>query len=306
MKNLLKVGTRSSRLALAQTGLVIAELSDRFPELEFKIETIKTEADTIPLSSNSKIDMKTAVTRNIEKSLLAGDIDVAIHSLKDLPNQPTNGLTLAATPSRGDARDAFISRSGEVLLDLPSHAKIGTSSLRRCSQVLSFRPDIQFVNIRGNVDTRIRKLEENNYDGIILSAAGLIRLDIKDKITETLPIETMLPSPGQGALAVQVNTNNESVVKIVEEIDDFNTRSTTTAERSFSESLGGDCYVPLAAYAISSGDRLILHGLLANISGTNILRDKYEGSIYNPTEVGKKLAENILCHGGKEILAEIS
>lgn len=297
----LKIGTRKSPLAIAQTQYVINELSSKHTELLFKIKPIQTDGDSGTSSLETSQGYKSAFTGTIEKQLLSGQIDVAVHSLKDLPEDNTNGLTIGSIPQRSDARDVFVSETVDRISDLPPNAIIGTGSIRRKAQLQARNPDIRVKDIRGNVETRIRKIG-SGYDGIILAAAGLIRLNLQTKIKEFLPLDFMLPSSGQGALAVQIRSDDEEIGRIVKTIENVNDRITTTAERSFSRRLGGDCDIPLAAHAKIINDSLILTGLIASREGDRIIKDQIESTISTPEELGVRLAQRILKKGGRQLL----
>jgi hydroxymethylbilane synthase len=250
------VGTRGSRLALAQTHLVIDALSTAHPGLRLEIREITTQGDrsTAPLS---EIGGQGVFTKAIEDALLRGDIDIAVHSMKDLPPQLTPGLTIAAVPKRGDARDALIAREGRTLADLPPGARIGTGSVRRAVQLKALRPDVECVDVRGNVDTRIRKVDDGEYDAVVLAMAGLERLGLAARATQVFSIEEMVPSPGQGALAVQVRADDAEGRSVVAGIDDAATHAAVDAERAFLATLGAGCRLPIGAFAAPGADGVL-------------------------------------------------
>lgn len=297
----LKIGTRKSPLALAQTRYVINELSSKHSGLLFEVNPIQTEGDIRISSVEPFQNNKSAFTRNIENQLLSGKIDVAVHSLKDLPDDNTAGLRIGSIPQRLDARDVFISETVDKISNLPPQAIVGTSSIRRKAQLKAGNSNIRIKEIRGNVETRISKIG-SGYNGIILAAAGLFRLNLQTKIREFLPFDFMLPAPGQGALAIQIRSDDEEIGRIVKSIENENDRITTSAERSFSRRLGGDCNTPLAAYAKIRKDTLTLTGLIASRGGDRIIRDQIESSISSPEEVGVRLAERLLKKGGDHLL----
>lgn len=301
MTEVLKIGTRKSPLAIAQTQYVINELYSKHTGLLFKIKPIQTEGDISTSSLESSQGYKSAFTGTIENQLLSGKIDVAVHSLKDLPNDNTTGLTIGSIPQRSEARDVFVSETVNRISDLAPGAIVGTSSIRRKAQLQARNPDIRVKDIRGNVETRIMKVG-SGYDGIVLAAAGLIRLNLQKKIKEFLPVDFILPCPGQGALAVQIRSDDEEIGRIVKTIENVNDRITTTAERSFSRRLGGDCDIPLAAYAEIINDSLILTGLIASREGDRIIKDQIESTVSAPEELGITLAERILKRGGMHLL----
>lgn len=297
----LKIGTRKSPLALAQTRYVINELSSKHLGVLFEVKPIQTEGDTDASSVETARDNKYAFTGNIETQLLSGKIDVAVHSLKDLPDDNTAGLRIGAIPERLDARDVFISEKVDRISNLPPNAIVGTSSIRRRVQLQARNPNIRVKEIRGNVETRISKIG-SGYDGVILAAAGLIRLNLQTKIREFLPFDFMLPSSGQGALAVQIRSDDEEIGRMVKSIENVNDRITTSAERSFSKRLGGDCDIPLAAYAEILNDKLTLTGLIASREGDRIIKDQIKSTISSPEELGVTLAEKILKKGGRDLV----
>jgi hydroxymethylbilane synthase len=293
------IGTRASKLALWQTNWVAQKLTALNPGIEIAIQTITTKGDTqtdIPLP---RIGDKELFTREIEAALLAGRIHLAVHSLKDLPTDPSRsttgegkggGLTLAAITEREDARDVLVSRLKLGLGHLPRGARVGTSSLRRAAQLRAHRLDLQIVNLRGNVDTRLRKATAEEYDAIVLAAAGVLRLGQAHRITEYLPLDIMLPAPGQGALAVQARVDDKVTCALLKPLDHALTRAATTAERAFLRALGGGCQVPIAACAEVCGNVLHLRGLVAIVDGTRVRRGEVSGETEKAEELGKSLA----------------
>jgi len=254
----LVIGTRGSSLALCQAQIVQAKLEERFPDQAFRLQTIKAEADARPDVPLIAMSGEGVFVKELETALLEGRIDLAVHSLKDLPLAIPSGLRLAAILERDEPRDALVSSSGAVFDRLPPGARVGTSSLRRRSQLLSRRHDVQLLDIRGNVDTRLRKLDEGRYDAIVIAACGLIRLGLEERITEYLDFSVMLPEPGQGALAVEARTEDRQTLERLSVLDDPPTRASVEAERAFLQALGGGCRVPIAAYAALRGGTLEL------------------------------------------------
>lgn len=250
------VGTRGSRLALAQTGLVIDALRAAHPDAKFEVREISTQGDrdTKPLS---EIGGQGVFTKAIEDALLRNEIDIAVHSMKDLPPRLTDGLTIAAVPKRGDPRDALVTKDGRKLADLPPGARIGTGSARRAVQLKALRPDVDPVEIRGNVDTRIRKVDEGQYDAVVVAMAGLERLGQGARASQVFSIEEMVPSPGQGALAVQTRWPDEVTWTIVSRIGDVESSLATEAEREFMFHLGAGCQLPVGAYGAYIGEHLV-------------------------------------------------
>jgi hydroxymethylbilane synthase len=297
------VGTRGSRLALRQTERVLEALRLANPEARFEVRTIRTEGDRSnePLTSFSR---RGIFATEIEYALLKSEIDIAIHSLKDLSNEETPGLIVAATPRRADPSDALISRDGVILADLPLGAVVGTCSPRRSAQVLALRPDLRVADIRGNVDTRIRKVESGEYDAIVIAAAGLERLGWLERATQLFSPNEMLPAPGQGALAVQVRAADEEAVTLARTIDDADTHVCVFAERTFEARLGGGCHAAIAALAVIEGITLRLSGLAADPRGELVYRGQVEGVTTDAEGLGMALAEKLIGYGATEVLVE--
>jgi len=298
------VGTRGSRLALRQTERVLESLRAVRPGIRFEVRTIRTEGDrsSAPLS---QFEGRGIFGVEIERALLAREIDIAVHSLKDLPNQETEGLLVAATPRREDPRDALISGDGLTLDRLPAGARVGTSSPRRAAQVLAARPDLRVVDIRGNVDTRIRKVQSGEYDAIVIAAAGLARLGWLDRATQVFLPTEMLPAAGQGALAVQVRRDDGDAIALARTIDDLDTSVAVFAERTFEGRLGGGCHVAVAALADVDGFNLRLSGLVAAPSGEPVFRGQLEGLTTEAEALANALAEKLLGYGAAEVLEAV-
>lgn len=296
----LKVGSRGSALALCQTEMVVKEIGRLNSGVECAIDVIKTTGDRILDVPLAKIGDKGLFVKEIEAALLAGEIDFAVHSAKDLPSEMDERLCIAAFPQRECPADALVSKSGK-LMELPSGAVIGTSSLRRRAQILAVRPDVEVADLRGNLDTRLRKLDEGHYDAIILACAGLVRMGLESRITEALPYEICLPAAGQGSLAIQCRTG-DGACDIVAKLDSPITRSCVTAERALLARLGGGCQVPIAALARHEGDRLAMDALVAGIHGTSIVRKSGLGDLSRPCELGERLAEDLLNSPARQLL----
>lgn len=294
------VGTRGSRLALAQTGLVVEALRAAHPEQRFEVRTVRTSGDRsqAPLS---QIGGRGVFVIELEQALLTGEIDVAVHSLKDLPLAETDGLVVAAIPPRGDPRDVLFSRTGARLAELPPGAIIGTGSPRRACQVTALRPDLRIAEIRGNVDTRLRKVRQGEYDGVVLAAAGLARLGWLDQASEIFEYDAMLPAVGQGALAVQVRAGDDEAGALVGTLDDPVTRAAVTAERAFERQLGGGCHAAIGALAQVSDGRLHLRGLVGRTSG-ELVRGEAYGLVEESEDVGQRLAQELLARGAAALL----
>jgi hydroxymethylbilane synthase len=297
------VGTRASQLALAQTDLVVRDLKSHHPDLEAAIEEITTQGDRDAKASLTQIGGRGIFVKELEEALLTKRIDVAVHSLKDVPTEVSPGLELVAFPQREDARDVLVSKSGRGLMDLPEEALLGTGSRRREVQLRACRPDVRVSEIRGNVDTRLRKVFEGKFDGILLAAAALIRLGWEDRITEPLPVGSFLPAAGQGVLGIQIRSGDEEVAEIVSALNHELTSQSALAERAFLRHLGGGCRAPIAALGVVEGSTLVLDGMVASEDGSQILRDREGGSAGAAEDVGRRLAERILEKGASSFLA---
>jgi hydroxymethylbilane synthase len=286
-----RVGTRGSPLALIQTQLVADALG-----CVFEMVIVKTEGDRNRHDPLAVLGGRGVFVRDIEERLLAGEIDAAVHSLKDLPAERPSDLWLAAIPERADARDVLVARHGLALAQLPARARVGSSSQRRTAQLLALRPDVQVVDIRGNVDTRLHKLDEGQYDAIVLAAAGLARMGLAGRITHVFTPEEMLPSPGQGALAVECRANDLNARELFAPLDHAQTRAAVMAERSFLQGLGGGCQLPIGAFATVQGQRLELQGMIAR--GQRIERNTIEGPLAEAEALGMALAARLLAGSG--------
>lgn len=300
MKTLIRVGTRGSPLALAQTTEVVESLRTRSPRTQFSVVRIQTSGDT--MDTIATLENKSMFSKEIEEGLLNGEIDIAVHSMKDLTTELPNGLIIGAVPQRANAHDALISRQNKKFEELPVGARIGTSSPRRKAQLLAARGDLEVVDIRGNVDTRLRKLEKGDYDGIVLAAAGLNRLGLERRATEILPMKLILPAVGQGALAVQSCRENVEVNHLLKGIDHDISRRAVEAERAFARRLGADCRTPIAAYARLDGGKLTIEGMVAAQTGRMLVRSRLVSDIDDSEKVGVELAENLLSQGAAAVL----
>jgi len=297
----LRIGSRGSQLALWQANHVAALLRERGHEVSIKV--IKTTGDKITEVALSKVGTKGMFTKEIEEALAEKRIDLAVHSLKDLPTELSGEFTLAAILPREDARDAFVSKKFEALGSLPKHARVGTSSLRREAQLRAIRPDLEVSPLRGNVDTRLRKLESGEFDAIILAAAGLKRLGLEEYVRERLPVDRMCPAAGQGALAVEVRAGDSVTVQVISFMDDVASRATTSCERALLNGLGGGCQVPIGAHAEVHDSELMLTAVVASPDGRRVLRERQTGK--DPLRVGASVATLLLGKGAQEILDEI-
>ncbi|MBI5562977.1 MAG: hydroxymethylbilane synthase [Deltaproteobacteria bacterium] len=305
MKKSIIVGTRGSRLALWQANWVKSELEKRYPDVEVTLEKIKTTGDKILDVPLAKVGGKGLFVKEIEEALTEGRVHLAVHSMKDVPTVFPDGLHLRCITKREDARDAVFSRSGVKLLDLPKGARIGTSSLRRQSQILHLRPDFEILHLRGNLDTRLKKLDDGHFDAIILAGAGVNRLGWASRITELLSPELSLPAIGQGALGIETRTDDKYVNGLVAFFDDPATSCCVRAERALLKRLDGGCQVPIAAHGVLSGDTLKLTGLVASPDGKTFVKDAITGKKESAEAMGKDLAERLLKAGAYEILKEL-
>jgi hydroxymethylbilane synthase len=298
----LRIGTRGSPLALWQANYVAGRLRPLAAPRPVELVEIQTAGDRVRDVPLTQIGGDGVFTKEIQRALLQEQVEVAVHSLKDLPTTHVEGLVLAAVPARGPVGDVFISRRHARFDDLPRSAVVGTSSLRRRSQALHRRPDLQLVNLRGNVETRLRKLAEQDLDAIILARAGLERLGLADYITEVLDPTWMLPAVGQGALGLECRANDTVTRRLLEPLDDAPSRQAVTAERALLRGLGGGCLVPIGALATVQGDRLNLCGAVLSPDGRQRVAGEEEGPAGGAESVGHGLAETLLARGAREVL----
>ncbi|MGQ7869460.1 hydroxymethylbilane synthase [Sunxiuqinia sp. sy24] len=304
-KNTIKIGTRGSKLALWQAETVKSELEKAHPNLNFELEIIKTKGDKILDVALSKIGDKGLFTKEIEQALYDNTIDLAVHSLKDLPTELPENLIIGGMLKRAEVRDVFISKDGRKLADFTAKDKIATSSLRRQSQLLHFNPELQIVDIRGNVETRLRKMNDGHCDALVMAAAGILRLGYEDVISEMLDTEIVLPAISQGAVAIEIREDDGRIQALVDAITDEATRSTTLAERSLLRELEGGCQVPVGCFSEVKGDQIKLTGMVASLDGTKRILKSVESSMEEASEKAIELAQAILNDGGKEILDSI-
>ncbi|MEL3974624.1 hydroxymethylbilane synthase [Rossellomorea oryzaecorticis] len=299
------VGSRRSKLALTQTNWVIDQLKAIDPSYEFEVKEIVTKGDQILDVTLSKVGGKGLFVKEIEQAMLDKEIDMAVHSMKDMPAVLPEGLTIGCIPEREDHRDAFISKNHVALKDLPSGAIVGTSSLRRGAQILSVRPDLEIKWIRGNIDTRLSKLKNEDYDAIILAAAGLSRMGwTSDVVTEFLDPDLCLPAVGQGALSIECREDDEELLELLNQFSDEETTLTVTAERAFLHKMEGGCQVPIAGYAeVKDNGEVALTGLVASPDGRTIYKEYMTGS--NPQNVGEKVAESLTGQGAKALIDRV-
>jgi len=300
--------TRPSALARWQTQWVMTALQKIHSDLICEEKIITTQGDKILDKPLPEIGGKGVFTQELEAELLHGTVDCAVHSLKDLPVENSAGLIVGCVPVRAEPRDALISAKGHQLESLPTAAIVGTSSLRRSSQILSARPDVTTTSLRGNVDTRLRKALDGQFDAILLAGAGLIRLGLKSHVTQWLSLDVMLPAPGQGALGIQCRSDDEKTLELLSSLEDKPTRAAVIAERQFLQGLGGGCAVPVAAFANCTGEKdtfsISLTGLVASTDGKQ--RIKVSGKSTDPFELGHRLAQEAIAQGAGEILQQVT
>lgn len=294
------VGTRGSTLALSQTRWVVERLKEQWPETEFRIQTITTKGDKnrASLQSMAKAGDKGFWIKEIQDALLAKSIDIAVHSLKDLPTEQTGGLEIAAIPKRADARDVLVGAEGfKSLAALPEGARIGTSSVRRRAFLKAFRPDLQVIPVRGNIETRMAAVATDDYDAVILAGAGLIRTDQRHRADEFVPTDILLPAPGQGALALEVRADDDLIAEVAYAINDAVTDDRVTAEREFLAGLGAGCLAPVGAFATVKGDLLTLEGWVGAVDGSKVISATTTGERSECADLGAELAEDMLAQG---------
>ncbi|PFG05510.1 hydroxymethylbilane synthase [Bacillus sp. es.034] len=299
------VGSRRSKLALTQTNWVIDQLKALDPSYDFEVKEIVTKGDQILDVTLSKVGGKGLFVKEIEQAMLDKEIDMAVHSMKDMPAVLPDGLTIGSIPVREDHRDAFISKNHVALKDLPGGAIVGTSSLRRGAQILSVRPDLEIKWIRGNIDTRLSKLQNEDYDAIILAAAGLSRMGwTSDVVTEFLDPDLCLPAVGQGALSIECRNDDDEVLELLEKFACEETTTTVTAERAFLHKMEGGCQVPIAGFAeLKDNGDIALTGLVASPDGETIYKEYMTGQ--DPKEVGEKVAESLTKQGAKALIDQV-
>lgn len=304
MKPKFTIGSRGSELALWQTNFVRAALEKHFPAISFEIKIIKTTGDRLLDVALSKIGDKGLFTRQIEAALLDGEIDLAVHSLKDLQTVQPEGLAIGAVSARETPNDVLISEKYASIDDLPLGAKVATGSLRRKSQLLAYRPDLQIFEIRGNVPTRLRKFAESDLDAMILAYAGVHRLNLDAHIVQIIPFEIMLPAVGQGAMAIEIRESDAPIKQILQVFNDENTGVCIAAERAFLRALEGGCQVPIGGHATLEANELNLKGFVGNTDGTCVMRDEIRGRLTDAGKLGLELARRMIENGASELLNE--
>jgi hydroxymethylbilane synthase len=297
----LVVGTRGSRLALRQTDLAVEAIRAKHPDLAFEIREVRTEGDR-STASLLEIGGQGVFVKELEAALQRGDIDIAVHSLKDVPNDLGASLTLVAVLERADPRDALVTRDGGRLTDLPPGARVGTGSARRAVQLRALRSDIEPVDIRGNVDTRVRKVDDGEFDGAVLAVAGLERLGLLDRISETFDVDAMLPSVGQGAMTIEARADDADSLELLRAVDHRESRLACEAERAFLARLGGGCRLPFGALATVESETLRVRGFLSDETGKNVFRAEVAGPASDAPAAGVRLAEALLAQGAAEFV----
>ncbi|HNX55722.1 MAG TPA: hydroxymethylbilane synthase [Prolixibacteraceae bacterium] len=305
MKDIIRIGTRGSQLALYQAYKVKSTLEDLFPELKVELKIIKTKGDKILDVALSKIGDKGLFTKEIEVELIDGSVDIAVHSLKDLPTKLPEGLKLGAVLERGEFRDAFVSKNGLKLADLKPGHVVATSSLRRIAGLLKINDQIVIKDIRGNVNSRLQKMEDGYCDAMIMAAAGLQRLGLEQYITEVIDPEVVMPAVSQGAIAIETRENDAEVEMLMAKVNHLDTWNAITAERAFLARLEGGCQVPLGCYSKVEKEQLVLSGFVASIDGKQYIKETISGNIAKGAELGVEMAEKMLGRGAHEILNQI-
>lgn len=301
MKESIVIGSRGSKLALIQAEWVLNKLKEANPGLKVSLAKITTRGDRDSGTSLARLAGQGVFVKELEVALLKDEIDLAVHSLKDMPTEISHDFSLAAVTPRTDPRDILVSGAGK-LAELASGSIIGTGSFRRAAQLLAYRPDLKVREIRGNIETRLQKVSNGEFDGVILAAAALIRLGWETKITEYLPVDYFVPAVGQGALGVEIRSEDKEIAALVSSLNHKPTWQSVIAERAFLQALGGGCHTPLAAFGTVSGSTLKLIGMVANDSGSRILRCSEEGSALAPEQAGIKLAQKMIDMGASQII----
>ena len=302
----IRIGTRGSRLALWQADYIESLLRQTNQDINLERIIIKTEGDRDQNSSLTQIGGQGVFTKAIENALLENRIDVAVHSLKDLPSTMSEGLYLAAVPERGPVEDALVTNDGISLNELKENASVGTGSIRRCSQLLNLRPNLNIKDLRGNIDTRLNKLQEHNLDGIIMAHAALVRLELNHVRYYCFNTDEMVPGVGQGAVGVQTRSNDEEINQIVKLISHQPTFDAVTAERAFLNELDSGCQFPVGAYAQVEEDKIRMTGFVGSDDGEEVYREKIEGSVANAEKLGRQLAQSFIKQGAQELLTKLN
>ena len=302
MDKILRIATRKSPLALWQAGFVKSQLQFYNPELKVELVKMSTEGDRVQNTPLSKVGGKGLFIKELEIGILEGRADIAVHSMKDVPYTMPNEFELGAILKRENPFDAFVSNNFNHLDELPQGARVGSCSLRRIVQIKSIRPDLTILDLRGNVNTRLMKLDSGKYDAIILACAGLIRLGLEDRITKTIDAQTCLPAVGQGALGIEIRKDDKDVKELIGPLIDIKSTTTVLAERAMNARLEGGCSVPIAGYATTDGEELTLQGMVGNVQSGEILRAKSTGSIFESKVLGESVANKLITMGAKALL----
>ncbi|MCP3876363.1 MAG: hydroxymethylbilane synthase [Desulfobacteraceae bacterium] len=306
MKKNICIGTRGSQLALWQANFIKSEIEHLFPELGVELNIIKTTGDRITDRPLAMVGGKGLFVKEIENALLNNDIDLAVHSMKDMPGELPEGLIIGAIPERENPFDVLISKNKSLLADYKKGAKIGTSSLRRASQIKHVRPDVTIESIRGNLDTRINKLKSGEYDAIVLAAAGLRRLDQAHEITQYLDDTLMVPAVGQGALCIETRANDHAVSPIMKKLDHYESRICVTGERAFLKQIEGSCHIPVACFGKIVDDHVVFTAVVASEDGKELIKEQITSSLDQVERAGFSLANQVLEKGGKKILEQLN
>ena len=302
---LIRIATRKSQLALWQAEFVASQLRQYYPDLEVELVTMTTEGDRVLDSPLAKIGGKGLFVKELEHSMLRNESDIAVHSMKDVPVELPEGLHIPVVLKREDPRDAFVSNTYATLDELPQGARVGTSSLRRRCQLAEMRPDLEILDLRGNVNTRLAKLDDGQYDAIILASAGLIRLEMKDRIKEALAPQVMLPAIAQGAIGIECRQGDSDVETLLQALNDADTFTRVQAERGMNERLQGGCQVPIAGYAELEKDVIVVRGLVGRADGTDMVHGVISGRPEDAAELGDVLGQDLLSRGADVILQEL-
>ena len=303
--NTINIGTRGSKLAIHQTKIVLKKISELYPYIKLNTKVIKTKGDILLDQDLTKVLDKGFFTSEIQEALYANEIDLAVHSLKDLPTTISEKSKIVAILKREDHRDVFVSNHKTPLNYFDNYKKIGTSSLRRKSQLLSINKNLKILPIRGNVDTRIQKMLDGNYDGLVMAAAGVKRLGLEKHITEFFDLDTMLTAPGQGAIAIEIRNSDDDLKKLLSKLNHDETNMCVSAERSFLKTLGGGCHVPFAAFASIKNEKMKINAFVGSLDGELTIKDCISGNKENYLRLGEEIAQRILVSGGEEIINDL-
>ena len=303
--NTINIGTRGSKLAIHQTKIVLKKISELYPNIKLNTKVIKTKGDILIDQDLTKVLDKGFFTSEIQEALYANEIDLAVHSLKDLPTTISEKSKIVAILKREDHRDVFVSNHKTPLNYFDNYKKIGTSSLRRKSQLLSINKNLKILPIRGNVDTRIQKMLDGNYDGLVMAAAGVKRLGLEKHITEFFDLDTMLTAPGQGAIAIEIRDSDDELKELLSKLNHDETNMCVSAERSFLKTLGGGCHVPFAAFACIKNEKMKINAFVGSLDGELTIKDCISGNKENYLRLGEEIAQRILVSGGEEIINDL-